>query len=101
MDFTAPHFVLFESINDPFSGIIGRIFKHSDCPFEKVDVRTGDDIKSLGLFYLKNGWNFLMILGVPLGRLPALQFDGVTIAGFSPVCRSISTRMSLFFENDF
>jgi hypothetical protein len=50
MDFSAPHFVLFESTSDPFAIIISQLCKYADCPLERVSVKLGDDIKSLGMF---------------------------------------------------
>ncbi|KAI6188922.1 hypothetical protein M3Y98_00406500 [Aphelenchoides besseyi] len=80
MDFTAPHFLLFLSTEDPFNGVVERLFEYGDYPFERVYVEPTSDIKSLG---------------VPLGRLPAMQVDGVTLAGFSIICRAIATRIGL------
>ncbi|KAI6190529.1 Glutathione S-transferase 1 [Aphelenchoides bicaudatus] len=80
MNFKAPHFVLFESSSDPFSGIIDRLFKHGGYPFERVEVQSTEEAKQMGL---------------PLAKLPALQFDNVTISGFSPICRSIASRTGL------
>jgi hypothetical protein len=51
MNFNAPHFVLYESSSDPFSGIISRLFKHAAYPFERVEIQAGgDQAKEMGMY---------------------------------------------------
>jgi hypothetical protein len=48
MNFKAPHFVLFESSSDPFSGVVGRLFKHADYPYERIEIQAVEQAKELG-----------------------------------------------------
>ncbi|CAD5226525.1 unnamed protein product [Bursaphelenchus okinawaensis] len=80
LDFSAPQFVLLEGTDDPFDGIIQKMFEYGQCFYEKVEVTKNEQLTSQG---------------VEITKLPALQFDGLTLTGFSTVCRAIATRVGL------
>lgn len=53
MDFNSPHFVLYESVSDPFKDIIDRLFKHANYSFKKVTVQNAEE-ELKGLISLAN-----------------------------------------------
>ncbi|CAD5230732.1 unnamed protein product [Bursaphelenchus xylophilus] len=80
VDLSVPHFILFEAMDDPFSGVVQKLFEYGQCPYERIEVSNNKVLKSKG---------------VTISKLPALQFDGLTLTGFSTICRAIATRVGL------
>lgn len=85
MNFAAPHIVVYEDVDDPISAadVAKQILSRAWLQYETVTIPADAEERRKTLS------------GIPLGRTPAIRFDGVPLCGLTVICRALAIRTGL------